>query len=97
MLMDDATMQNKRPFYFDRFGVEFLFDHCATMYVWPWRRTGDGRKWLSYAFEVTYPSLADIQQEWRGLAAACRATPSQARRFARPPSPAWRLIDWLLP
>jgi len=93
----DATMPNKRLFYVDRFGVEFLFDHCATMYVWPWRRTRAGRKWLSYAFEDTFASLAAIQQAWRGYAAACGATPSQAHRFARPPSLAWQLIDWLLP
>jgi hypothetical protein len=92
-----ATMPNKRPFYVDRFGIEFLYDHCATMYVWPWRRTGANRKWLSYAFEATFASLAAIQQEWRGFAAANGATPTEARRIARPPSIAWRLIDWLLP
>lgn len=50
-----------------RFGVEFLHNGDAVLWVYPWRRKiNGGRRYYSFCFCHAYRTLRELDKEWEG-------------------------------
>jgi hypothetical protein len=75
--MDHGAMRmliyrsNRKYIAVDYLGVEFQYHGDTVIWLWPWKRSGVGRVWLSISFEATFPTLRSIDTMWNEFQEAC--------------------------
>lgn len=55
-----------KKFYTTKFGIEFVYKGDTVIWVFPWKRTIKGQKWISLSFEAGFKSLKELDKCWEG-------------------------------